>query len=290
MADLVHADPDVTLDTPVTPAEPIEPSPTPEGGNEGSPSEPQKNEDDVTSLKEKYSQSSTEAKRLKGEVDSANQKFDKQEQMLLKQVTKTRDTFESYINDLSISSSEREHYMNVYDTEYAPKNGEDDDKGDSPKLAPVAPRVDPFERKVIDKVVAQEREKFELQQTASQEFFDKSENRNLPDSVHSSIIATAAMLDEQHGYSPSEALDIARKRILEPEALKDAGYADGIRDSYQSGINRGLSGGRGGIEDVVKLPAKDENFVSYEISKRKLTGDKAQEFREQYAARLAKRN
>lgn len=275
-------------------------SSAPEGGNEISPNEPQENQEtqEQVDWKKRYSDSSKEAQRLREEAEAAKRLLAEQQEKFLQVVTKDRETYEDFINEQGLSPQEKEYYMNIYDTRIAPsklvnKQGKATETpsgtpSPSPEAMPMP--TDPIRESWMNRLDAQERAKFEAQTAASREFFSREENKKLPPMVQESIKATAAMLDQEFGYEPKDALETARKRLLEPEALRNEGYAEGVRDSFGSGVSRGISGGMARTEESVKLPPKDEAFIQLEIERKGLKGDAAKKLREAYAERLARRN
>lgn len=283
-----------------TPKSTTEVSPAPEGGNEISPSEPQETQEtqEEVDWKKRYSDSSKEAKRLREEAEAAKRLLEEQQAKLVQVITKDRDTYEDFINEQGLSPQEKEYYMNIYDTKIAPSKlanskgaTETTANTPTPSSSEVMPRPqDPIRESWMNRLDAQERQKFQAQAEATREFFSREENEKLPIMVQESIKATAAMLDQEFGYEPKEALQVARKRILDPEALRNEGYAEGVKDSLSGGVSRGVSGGNARTEESIKLPSKDEAFVQLEIERKGLKGDAAKQFREAYAERLAKRN
>lgn len=276
----------------LTPA--TEPSSTPEGGNEGSPNLSQ---EESVDWKKRYSDSSAEATRLREEADKYKSMVESNQAELLNQITKSRDTYEDYINEKGLSPQEKEYYMNIYDTQIAParlisKKATTEEPGSTPSPSgTMIPQqhADPIRESWMNRLDSQEREKWEAQVSATRDFFGREENKKLPGTVQESIRATAAMLDQEFGYKPSEALEVARKRILEPESLRDEGYTEGVRDSLTGGITRGFGGGGAKSEETVKLPAKDEAFVQLEAQRKGLKGDQVNELRRKYAERLAQK-
>jgi hypothetical protein len=278
----------------VTPEETTEPSPTPESGNEGVQEESQEQEN--VDWKKRYSDSSREASKFK-ETAEQNQKE------LLTFVTRNRDTFEQYVDSKGLPPMEKERYMNIYDTQIAPSANASTseaakgvtgelESGSSPSKEQAAPNkpVDPVRQSWMNRMDMQEREKIEEQSKATMEFFEREENKALPYNIQEAIRSTAAMLDQEFGYKPADALSVARKRLLEPEALRDEGYNQGVKDSMVGGVNRGFTGSNAKEKEQIKLPAKDEAYVSFEIQRKGLKGDEAEKYRKAYAERLAMKN
>lgn len=287
----------------VTPQPTIDPSLTAGGNNEGSPNlNPADGADkDWKSESEKnaqrYSDSSREALRLKEEKESIAQEAEEARRDLMTFVTKDRSRFEEFIDSKVRSPKEKEHYMNIYDTQIAPTKGSDSSNKAlagvtdrlEDKTAPAVPqREDPFRESWMSRMDEQEKSKWTEQYNASKDFFNREENKNLPPQVQESIKTTAAMLDEVYSYTPKEALEAARKRILSPDDIQDEGYVQAVKDSYRGGISRGVVGATSVSKDRVRLPAADEAFVQLEIQRRGLSGEKAEQYRESYAARISK--
>lgn len=287
---------------PVTPQPTITPSSTPDSGNEGNQSliQDEANKDwksEYEKVSQRYSDSSREAQRVREEKETIAREAEEARQDLMRFVTKDRSRFEEYVDSKGLSPKEREYYMNIYDTKIAPNSGSTNsvkamegvtDALEGTTGAQTTQPSDPFRESWMSKMDSIEREKWQQQFNASRDFFAKEENKILPSAVQESIKTTAAMLDEVYGYSPSEALEAARKRILNPDDIRDEGYAQGVKDSYQSGVSRGFVGGKSVSKDTVKLPARDEAFVQLEIQRRGLTGEKAEQYRAAYAQRLSK--
>lgn len=275
-----------------TPETATESSPTPESGNEESPNETQ---EESVDWKKRYSDSSREAARLREEAEKNKRLADDYQQKLLSRITRSREDYEEFINEQGLSPQEKQYYMNIYDSQIAPAKStetravtETEAGTPSPSIPQEQPQqVDPFREAWMNRMDEEERERFETQRKATTEFFTREENVKLPPTVQESIRITAAMLDQEFGYSPNEALEVARKRILDPEAIKEEGYTEGVKDSLTGGITRGVSGGSAKSEETVKLPAKDEAFVQLEIQRKGLKGDAVNEFRRKYAERLA---
>ena len=278
----------------VTPETTTESSPTLESGNEESANLSQEGES--IDWKKRYSDSSKEAARLKEEAERFKSVAEEQQAKLLTQITKTRDTYEEFINEQGLSPQEKEYYMNIYDTQIAPskllnKKAATEETGSTPtpSLDQMPKPVDPVRQAWMNRLDSQERDKWEEQTNATRDFFNKEENQKLPSMVQESIRATAAMLDQEFGYKPAEALTVARKRILEPETLRDEGYSEGVRDTMVGGISRGVSGGGAKSEETIKLPARDEAFIQSEAQRKGLKGDAVNELRRKYAERLAQK-
>lgn len=270
-----------------------EPSTSPESGNEGSLNSSQ--EAESVDWKKRYSDSSREASRLKEEAERYRQQAEEAQSKLLNQITKTREDYEEFINEQELSPKEKEYYMNIYDTKIAPSKLTSKSATEQPASTPspsnsfIPQQADPIREAWMNRLDSQEREKWEAQVSATRDFFGKEENRKLPLAVQESIRATAAMLDQEFGYKPAEALEVARKRILDPESIRDEGYTEGIRDSMTGGITRGFSGGSAKSEETIKLPARDEAFIQSEALRKGLKGDAVNEFRRKYAERLAQK-
>lgn len=249
---------------------------------------------------QRYSDSSREATKLREEKDSVAREAESARQELVGFVTKDRSRFEEYVDSKSLSPKEKEYYMNIYDTQIAPTKGSSvsnnaiagvTDKLEKPNSPSVTPREveDPFRESWMNRMDEQEKSKWNDQRNASIEFFAREENKQLPAPVLESIRATAAMLDEVYNYTPKEALEMARKRILNPDDIRDEGYAQAVRDSYTTrGISAGVIGGTSTAKNSIKLPSKDEAFVQLEIQRRGLKGDDAEKYRAAYAARVSK--
>ena len=275
----------------VTPETTTEPSSTPEGGNEGSPNLTQ--ETDSVDWKKRYSDSSKEAARIREEAETYRQQAEEAQSKLLNQITKTREDYEEFVNEQGLSPQEKEYYMNIYDTKIAPskltsKPATEPASTPTPSMAMPQP-ADPIREAWMNRLDSQERDKWEAQVNATRDFFGRAENQKLPTAVQESIRATAAMLDQEFGYKPQEALEVARKRILDPEAIRDEGYTEGVRDSMTGGITRGFGGGSAKSEETIKLPARDEAFIQSEAQRKGLKGEAVNELRRKYAERLAQK-
>lgn len=290
--------------TPATQEPATNPSPAPDGGNEGQPIDNQEPDGNID-WKKRYSDSSREVAKkmeeIKAKEDALREKDElvrSQQEEFLGFVTKDRGTYEKFIDSKGLSPQQKEYYMNVYDAQIAPSklvNKGVTDKMDTTPTPSAAPAVvqtpsDPVREAWMNRMDASEKEKWTNQVKATKSFFDKEENVSLPSTIKEAIKATAAMLDQEFQYSPDEALAAARKRILEPEKTKDEGYAQGVKDSYSGGVSRSFSGGAARSEETSKLPAKHEAFVLWEIQRRGLKDDAAKSFREKYAEKLASEN
>lgn len=270
-----------------------EPSPSPESGNEGSPNLSQ--EAESVDWKKRYSDSSREAARIKEEAETYRQQAEEAQAKLLNQITKTRDTYEEFINEQELSPQEKEYYMNIYDTKIAPSKltkgavTEQTAGTPTPSRDFIPQQADPIRESWMNRLDSQERERWEAQVSATRDFFGREENKKLPAAVQESIRATAAMLDQEFGYKPTEALEVARKRILDPEAIRDEGYTEGVRDSLTGGITRGFSGGSAKSEETIKLPAREEAFIQAEAQRKGLKSNEVNELRRKYAERLAQK-
>lgn len=269
-----------------------ESSSTPEGGNGDSPNLSQ---EESVDWKKRYSDSSKEAARIKAEAEEYKRAAEDAQSKLLSRITRTREDYEDYINEQGLSPQEKEYYMNIYDTKIAPSKSTKGQVTEQPAGTPppsenlIPPRVDPIRESWMNRLDSQEREKWEAQVSATRDFFSREENQKLPSTVQESIRATAAMLDQEFGYKPAEALSIARKRILDPEAIRDEGYTEGVRDSMTGGITRGFGGGSARSEETIKLPARDEAFIQSEAQRKGLKGEAVNELRRKYAERLAQK-
>jgi len=280
------------VDETVTSSSTTESSSTPEGGNEDSPNLTQ---DDSVDWKKRYSDSSKEAARIKEEAETYRRQAEDAQSKLLNRITKTREDYEEFVNEQGLSPQEKEYYMNIYDTKIAPskltsKVTEKPAGTPPPSDGLVPQQVDPIRQSWMNRLDSQERDKWEMQVSATRDFFSREENQKLPNTVQESIRATAAMLDQEFGYKPQEALEVARKRILDPEAIRDEGYTEGVRDSMTGGITRGFSGGSAKSEETIKLPARDEAFIQSEVQRKGLKGEAVNELRRKYAERLAQKN
>jgi len=280
------------VDETVTSSSATESSSTPEGGNEDSPNLTQ---DDSVDWKKRYSDSSKEAARIKEEAETYRRQAEDAQSKLLNRITKTREDYEEFVNEQGLSPQEKEYYMNIYDTKIAPskltsKVTEKPAGTPPPSDGLVPQQVDPIRQSWMNRLDSQERDKWEMQVSATRDFFSREENQKLPNTVQESIRATAAMLDQEFGYKPQEALEVARKRILDPEAIRDEGYTEGVRDSMTGGITRGFSGGSAKSEETIKLPARDEAFIQSEVQRKGLKGEAVNELRRKYAERLAQKN
>ena len=274
----------------VTPETTTEPSSAPEGGNEGSPNLTQ--ETDSVDWKKRYSDSSKEAARIREEAETYKRQAEEAQAKLLNQITKTREDYEEFVNEQGLSPQEKEYYMNIYDTKIAPSKltSKVTEPASTPTPSMDIPQpADPIRESWMNRLDSQEREKWEAQVSATRDFFSREENQKLPSTVQESIRATAAMLDQEFGYKPAEALSIARKRILDPEAIRDEGYTEGVRDSMTGGITRGFGGGSARSEETIKLPARDEAFIQSEAQRKGLKGEAVNELRRKYAERLAQK-
>lgn len=274
----------------VTPETTTEPSSAPEGGNEGSPNLTQ--ETDSVDWKKRYSDSSKEAARIREEAETYRRQAEEAQSKLLNQITKTREDYEEFVNEQGLSPQEKEYYMNIYDTKIAPSKltSKVTEPASTPTPSMDIPQpADPIRESWMNRLDSQERDKWEAQVNATRDFFGREENKKLPIAVQESIRATAAMLDQEFGYKPQEALEVARKRILDPEAIRDEGYTEGVRDSMTGGITRGFGGGSARSEETIKLPARDEAFIQSEAQRKGLKGEAVNELRRKYAERLAQK-
>lgn len=313
MADQSTQDPAVTPDvTPATPANEGS-SPTPESSKDdanldqsqeqGSTQEPSSSkpssadaELSVEELRTKYSESSKEARIRKEEAEQERARVKELEQELLSTVTESRETFEKYLDRKGLSPDERANWMNYYDTQLAPKeNSQATETGQpaqpqtppQPQQPPSAPQ-DPIRKAWMDKMDQEAREKFEARQKASQEFMDTPENKELSKSALNAIWKYAEYLDEDKGLSPQEALQQARKYVVNIEESKDEGYIEGVRD-FASGVSRGVSGsGSKSKGSAFTLGKKDQAFVDTHCAKHGLTGQAKEEFERAYALKVAK--
>jgi hypothetical protein len=282
-----------------TPEETSDPSPAPESGKEGATttesgqsSQVEDKDLSVEELQKKYSASSKEARLLKEEKEREAKRAEQLQQELLSTVTKDRSTFESYLDNKGLSPEQKLYYMNVYDSEIAPKKGQANESGKATENqeqgTPSPAPQNPIREQWMSKVDQEYQAKFEAQRQAAEEFFGSPENVELAPEEKKAIIAQAEMLDTKYGYSPQEALATARKRVLSPEEIKNEGYVDGIRDSLVGGVQRGVSGASPKKGSAFTLPKKHQKFVDGEIKRKGLTGKAADEYREAYALKLAR--
>ncbi len=312
MADQSPQDPAVTADvTTATPATEAS-SPTPESSKDeakldqsqeqGSTQEPSSSTPDsgdaelsVEELKQKYSASSKEARILKEEAELEKKRVKELEQELLATVTESRDTFEKYLDKKGLSPEERTNWLNYYDKEVAPSQSQATEQGQSaqpqtpqqPPQFPSAP-MDPIRRSWVTEMDQKAKEKFETRQRASQEFLDAPENRELSKPALNAIWKYAEYLDEDKGLSPQEALQQARKYVVNIEESKDEGYVEGVRD-FASGVTRGVSGSGGKSKgSAFTLGKRDQAFVDAHCAKHGLTGQAREEFERAYALKVAK--
>lgn len=311
MADQSTQDPAVTPD--VTTATPVAEgsSPAPESSKDdanldqsqgqGSTQEPSSSKPDSTDadlsveeLKTKYSESSKEARIRKEEAEQERAKVRELEQELLATVTESRETFEKYLDKKGLSPEERTNWLNYYDKELAPnQKPQATETGQpaqpqSPQLPqqpPSAPE-DPIRRSWMKEMDAKAREKFEARQKASQEFMDTPENKELSKAALNAIWRYAEYLDEDKGLSPQEALQQARKYVVNIEESKDEGYVEGVRD-FASGVSRGVSGsGSKSKGSAFTLGKRDQAFVDAHCAKHGLTGQAREEFERAYALKV----
>jgi hypothetical protein len=272
-----------------------EPSSTTVGGNEGGQSN---TETAPRNWEQSYKDSSREAVKLAEEKRQLESQLEESRKELLDQITKDRNTYENYVKTKTTSPEELKYYMDIYDTKLAPNKltstptatGEGQTTQQATGMVPPVQPVDPARQSWMNRLDNEERERLEAQTKATRDFFDRDENANLPKAVQDSIRATAAMLDQEYGYAPADALAAARKRLLDPEAIKNEGYAQGVKDSMTGGFSRGIYGGSAQPDNSIKLPEKDEAFVQMEIARKNLSGKEAEDFRKRYAERLARRN
>jgi hypothetical protein len=270
-----------------TSQEPSTPTPALESSNVGQQVDSQEGD---TNWKEKYQNSSSEARRLKEEAEEARREAEEARRELLGVATTSREVYEKWIDSKGLTPKDKEYYMNVYDTQLAPAATEP--KPDAPAPSQplvVQPPVNPVREAWMQRRDREEATRLSTQREATENFFSRDENQELPEVVKDSIRITAAMLDQEYGYSPKEALDMARKRVLDPELTRDEGYVQGVRDSLQGGVSRGVSGASARSNESPRLPKADEAFVQFEIQRKGLAGDAAEKFRTQYAQRLAQK-
>lgn len=287
--------PVVDPSTEVTPTTPTEPSPEPGLGNEGEPKNQEDQKDwkaEYDTVKERYSGSSRENDKLKTENTKLEEAKDSSEKELLSIVTESRETFEKYVNSKGFSPEDKEHYMNVYDSQIAPSKlintpVATETTTDNPTPPIELPKRNPYRENWMNRLDILEQEKFEEQSRASKDFFEDPINKELPFSVRESIKSTAAMLDQEYNYTPADALAAAKKRILDPEAIRNEGYAAGVQDSMTGGISRGTLGGGAKATEQTRLPKKDEAFIQQEVNRKGLNAEAAEKLRKEYAKRLA---
>ena len=269
-------------------------SPAPESSNEEANNLPvtqaeetsEEKEPTVEELKEKYAASSREARLLKEEKELEERKARQLQEDLLSVVTESRETFDKYLDKQGLSPTEKDYYLNIYDTQI--------DKGQKPtvpnpqateRAIPSMPPVNPVRESWMREMDQERATKIEAQRKASQEFMADPSNKELDQPTLSAIWAQAEYFDTKRGLRPDEALKAARRLVVESESLKDEGYIEGVRDAYVGGVNKGVSGGSGVKGSAFTLSKKGEAFVSTEIRDRGLTGQAAEDFRRAYALR-----
>lgn len=274
-----------------TPEKASESSPAPESGKEEANNlqSSQEGTRDVEELRQKYSASSKEARLLKEEKERESARAEQLQQELLATVTKDRKTFEEYLDNKGLTPEEKVYYMGIYDTQVAPQKESTTPQATEPSVLP-STHPDPLRESWMRQKDQEVLAKFEAQKKASQEFFDREDNLDLHPSAKRAIIAQAEYNDEVLGMSPSEALENARKIILTPEQISDEGYVEAIKDSVTM-PNRGLSGsGSKSKGSAFTLPRKHQAFVDAEIQKRGMNEKEAEEYRRNYALRLARKS
>jgi len=298
MADEAKVGQDPEVQTPATPEPVSEPSPAPESGNEGANNlkESQERADSKLSyeeLDEKYRNSSKESRKWKEEAEKKEALIEQAQKTLYSQVTKTRESWEDYLNDQNLSPEQKLYYMNIYDTEISPQKsqaqvteGVANQNLPSGSVQPMNPVRESWmaqkDQEVMDKMKAQKE--------ASDEFFARPENESLSATAKQAIIANAEMLDLDYGFTPSEALVAARRRVLSPEEIANEGYVSGVRDAMSGGVSRGVSGGSSGTDRGVKLPPVHEQFINAEISRKGLSGKAADDYRAAYTQKVTQKS
>lgn len=270
---------------------PSDSSPTPESGkDEANNLERSQGPDEVEKLRRDYSASSKEARLQKEEKERAIERAEKLQQELLATVTRSRDTFQDYLESKGLSPEEKVYYMNIYDKEIAPKRGDTTQARENlVQSIPSAPPVNPIRESWMSKIDQEMAAKYQAQKEAVDEFFSRDENKNLDPVEQQAIRTLAEALDVKHGYSPREALEAARKRVLSADEIREQGYIDGVRDSFVGGISRGVSGASGSNKgSAFTLPKKHQAFVDAEIQRKGLTGKAAEDYKRSYALKLAR--
>lgn len=274
-----------------TPETPSESSPAVESSNEDAKkkegSQTEGKDLSVEELREKYSASSKEARLLKEEKEQIQRE-------LLATVTKSREIFEGYLDGKGLTPEEKIYYMNIYDSEVAPQQGNAQNTPQATKqqgqTLPSTQSANPIRESWMSQKDQEVMAKFEAQAQASREFFNRDENKDLTPVARNAIVAQAEYFDLEKGMSPSEALNAARRVVLSPEEIQEEGYVEAVRDSM-IGVNRGMSGSGSGMKGTAfTLPKKHQAFVEQEIRNRGLKDKEAEEYRQAYALRLARKS
>lgn len=280
-----------------TPETPSESSPAVESSNEDAKKEGSQTEGkdlSVEELREKYSASSKEARLLKEEKEREMRRAEELQQELLAAVTKDRPTFETYLDNKGLTPDEKVYYMSIYDTQIAPQKGNAETSPQATKqpeqVLPSTQPANPIRESWMSQKDQEVMAKFEAQVQASKEFFNRDDNKDLSPAARNAIVAQAEYFDIEKGMTPAEALAAARKVVLSPEEIQEEGYVEAVRDSMV-GITRGVSGsGSGSKGSAFTLPKKHQAFVEQEIRNRGLKDKEAEEYRQAYALRLARKS
>lgn len=295
----VVQDPEVSSEPQATPDATSVSSPAPESGKEEAnnlQSSQEEGTESVEELRQKYSASSKEARLLKEEKEREAARAEQLQQELLATVTKDRTTFESYLDNKGLTPEEKVYYMGIYDKQIAPSREQGEtgiSQQASEQLQPVSPSSQPANPVREAWMTQKDQEvmvKFQAQQKASEEFFNRQDNQDLHPAARKAIIAQAEYNDMVLGMSPAEALENARKVILTPEQISEEGYVEAVRDSI-SAPSRAMSGTGGKSKgSAFTLPKKHQAFVDSEIQRRGMNDKEAEEYRRDYALRLARKS
>lgn len=301
------ADEDKSLQSPVQPIEempqasteaPSDSSPALESGKEEANNLPESSQeeglDEVEKLRRDYSASSKEARILKEEKERAEALLRDREEQLLNFAAKDKQTFQEYLDMRGLSPEEKAHWMNVYETQVEPTRkgtasgvSQQATEPQQP-MAPLQPPANPIRESWMSKVDQEYAAKFQAQREASVEFFNREDMKEIDPIERQAIIAQAELFDLKYGYSPKEALEAARQRVLSPDEEKDRAYVEGVRDTFAGGISRGISGSGGKKGSAFTLPKKHQAFVEAEIQRKGLSGKQAEDYREAYALKVAR--
>lgn len=138
--------------------------------------------------------------------------------------------------------------------------------------------LSPAQQAALNKMAMQEERLDQERRQAITTFRDKYPDL---DYFHKQAIVSTAIMYENQGASPSEALERARTQILEPDKLRELGKIEGMSKAYSS-MGASASGIGGGISRNTKpsVTEFDEEVM------RKLGIDKNPKLREKFMARL----
>ena len=257
----------------------------------------------VEELKKKYSESSKEARLRKEEAELANSRAEQESQKLrelqedfLSVITESRETFQKYLDNKGFSPAEKEQWLGYYDTQIAkgeqpaapsqqPQPQFQGQQATVPSQVPSTP-MDRIRRMWMSEKDQEMARKVRERDDATQAFLADPRNKELDKVTLNAIWSQAEYFDVKKGLKPKEALEAARRVVVEAESIKDEGYVEAVRDSYTPGVSKGVSGGGGSKGSAFKLSKKDQAFVETEIANEGLTGQAAEDFRRAYALRV----